>query len=259
MIRRAARRAWWLALVTAVGYGQILFCESAAAGAAIALGVAVLAPRAALMGVFACALATVMARQQRYPTAEWRRGLYGYAAALAGTFWGVLFDGGFLSWVLLIIAAVVCPPATRLAHRLLTPRGVPALAAPALVLVWAALPLLPLMPLGDDAAPPIATQALAWTLTLAGFAVYSRLTALAAVVGALAGIVVSLAMTGTVHGVIVSNAMPTATASPWRILYSESCSNLCAAQWPKSSGRAEPDSKGSPDVAMWSRCNSAKR
>ena len=212
MIRRAARRAWWLALVTAVGYGQILFCESAAAGAAIALGVAVLAPRAALMGVFACALATVMARHQRYPTAEWRRGLYGYAAALAGTFWGVLFEGAFLSWVLLIMAAAICPPLTRLAHRLLTPRGVPALAAPALVLVWAALPLLPLMPLGDDTAPSIATQALAWTLTLAGLAVYSRLTALAAVVGALAGIVVSLAMTGTVHGVIVSNAMPTAVA-----------------------------------------------
>lgn len=212
MIRRAARHAWWLALVTAVGYGQILFCESAAAGALIALGVATVAPRAALMGLVACALATVIARRQRYPTAEWRRGLYGYAAALTGTFWGVLFDGGVLSWLLLLIAAAACPPATRLAHRLLTPRGVPALAAPALVLAWAVLPLLPLAPLAEDDWPSIAMQALAWTLTLAGLAVYSRLTAMAAVVGALAGIVVSLALTGAVHGVIVSNAMPTAVA-----------------------------------------------
>jgi NAD-dependent protein deacetylase/lipoamidase len=212
VIPRAARRAWWLALVTAVGYGQILFCESAAAGAALALGIATVAPRAALMGVLACALATVMARHGRYPTADWRRGLYGYAAALTGTFWGLLFDGGFLSWLLLLIAAAAGPPATRLAHRLLTPRGVPALAAPALVLVWAALPLLRLAPPSEDAAPSVIAQALAWTLTLAGLAVYSRLTAMAAVVGALAGIVASLAMTGGLHGVIVSNAMPTAVA-----------------------------------------------
>ena len=33
----------------------------------------------------------------------------------------------------------------------------------------------------------------------------------------------------------------------------ESCSSLCAAQWPKSSGREEPSSNGSPLVAMCSR------
>jgi len=45
-------------------------------------------------------------------------------------------------------------------------------------------------------------------------------------------------------------AIPIATASPCRILYSESCSSLCADQCPKSSGRAEPNSNGSPAVAM---------
>jgi NAD-dependent deacetylase len=212
VIRRAARRAWWLTLVTAVGYGQILFCESAAAGAAIALGVAAIAPRAALMGVLACALATVIARRARYPTAEWRRGLYGYVAALTGTFWGLLFDGGFLSWLLLLIAAAAGPPATRLAHRLLTPRGVPALAAPALVLVWAATPLLSLVPPVEQAAPSMIAPALAWVLTFAGLAMFSRLTRMAAVAGALAGIVVSLAMTGGLQAVMISNAMPTAVA-----------------------------------------------
>ena len=42
-------------------------------------------------------------------------------------------------------------------------------------------------------------------------------------------------------------------------LKTESCSSLCAAQCPKSSGRAEPISNGSPLVAMWSRCSSAQR
>ena len=32
--------------------------------------------------------------------------------------------------------------------------------------------------------------------------------------------------------------------------YSDNCSSLCADQWPKSSGRAEPNSNGSPEVAM---------
>ena len=211
-MRRSARRAWGLSVVTAVGYGQVLFCESARAGVLLALGVAVLAPRAALTGVFACALATAIARRQRYPKDEWRRGLYGYAAALTGTFWGLLFDGGFLSWALLMMAAAACPTATRLAHRLLTPRAVPALAVPSLALVWAAVPVLPLVAPADDAAPSLVAHVAAWVLTFAGLAVYSTLTARAALVGALAGIVVSLAITGGVQAVMISNAMPTAVA-----------------------------------------------
>ena len=212
MIRQRARRARGLARVTAVGYGQILFCESPAAGAAIALGVAAVAPRAALMGVLACALATIIARRARYPMAEWRRGLYGYVAALTGTFWGLLFDGGFLSWLLLMIAAAAGPPATRLAHRVFTPRGVPALAAPALVFVWAAMPLLSLVPPAEHAPSSILAPALAWGLTFAGLAIYSRLTAMAGVIGALTGIVVSLVLTGGMHAVMISNALPIAVA-----------------------------------------------
>ena len=40
---------------------------------------------------------------------------------------------------------------------------------------------------------------------------------------------------------------------------SVSCSSLCAAQWPKSSGRDEPSSNGSPPVAMCARCSAADR
>ena len=35
---------------------------------------------------------------------------------------------------------------------------------------------------------------------------------------------------------MTSSAMPMATASPWRRRYSDNCSSLWAAQWPKSSG-----------------------
>jgi NAD-dependent deacetylase len=212
VILRTARRAWWLSVVTAVGYGQVLFCESPSAGALLALGVAALAPRAAVMGLFACALATAIARRQRYPKDEWRRGLYGYAAALTGTFWGLLFEGGVVSWTLLMLAAAACPTATRLAHRVLSPRQVPALAVPSLALVWAAVPLLPFVAAADDPAPSLVAQVAAWVLTFAGLAVYSTLTARAALVGALAGTVVSLAITGGVQAVMVSNAMPTAVA-----------------------------------------------
>ena len=48
-----------------------------------------------------------------------------------------------------------------------------------------------------------------------------------------------------------------ATAWPWPIWKSLIVSSRCADQWPKSNGLAEPNSNGSPLVAMWSRCNAA--
>ena len=50
---------------------------------------------------------------------------------------------------------------------------------------------------------------------------------------------------------VASSAIPMATASPWPRRCAVSCSSLCADQWPKSSGRDEPSSNGSPPVAMW--------
>src|SRR3990170_7851798 len=52
--------------------------------------------------------------------------------------------------------------------------------------------------------------------------------------------------------------MPNATASPCRIVKFDNCSSLCALQWPKSSGRDEPISNGSP-LPICSTCNSAQR
>ena len=53
----------------------------------------------------------------------------------------------------------------------------------------------------------------------------------------------------------LSSAMPMPTASPCPSRWLVVCSSLCAAQWPKSSGRDEPCSNGSPPVAMCCRCS----
>ena len=53
--------------------------------------------------------------------------------------------------------------------------------------------------------------------------------------------------------------MPIATASPWRSRWPVICSSLWAAQCPKSSGREDPSSNGSPPVAMCARWSLAER
>src|SRR4030095_14964049 len=124
----------------AAGYGQVLFAESPLGGLLMLLGLILLAPRAAAGAAVACTIATVLARLRGYPYAEWRRGLYGYVAALTGVFWGVLFAPPWRSWAPLGLAALPPPPLTRLAHRLLTPQQLPSVALPALALTWIGWP-----------------------------------------------------------------------------------------------------------------------
>lgn len=199
---RAALSAW------AVGHGQVLFCESPAGGVLLLLGVAAIAPRAALLSALGCAIATAVARACDFPRRAWRRGLYGYAGALVGLFWGLLFAPTVAAHVTLAVAAAVAAPLTALAHRILTPRGVPALALPALVLVTAAAPWL--RPAAVAAAPPLWIEAIAWASTVAGLATGSGLLACAGLVGVAAAGVASIVASGHVHAGIVANGMATA-------------------------------------------------
>ncbi|HEX7787413.1 MAG TPA: urea transporter, partial [Methylomirabilota bacterium] len=194
----------------AVGYGQMLFAESPLGGLLMLVGLIPLAPRAAAGAAVACTVATALARLRGYPYAEWRRGLYGYAAALTGVFWGVLLAPTWPAWLALGLAALAAPALTRQAHRLLTPRQLPAVALPALVLTWAAW--LVLEP-AEPAAPagPLA-QATGFGLTLVGLAVSSRLLAVTALLGAAVGLAVSAALGGTGGAGIVGNSVPTAIA-----------------------------------------------
>jgi NAD-dependent deacetylase len=194
----------------AVGYGQVLFCESAAGGILLLLGTLLLAPRAALAGALACLAATGLARALRYPAPEWRRGLYGYTAALAGIFWGVLFAPDARAWAALGLAAALAPPVTRLAHRLLTPHDLPPLAGPALVFAWLAWPLL--SPAPPTPGPDAAREVVAWSLIFGGLGVYSRLLALAAAVGALVGVGLVLGLGSAAPGAVLANTVATAAA-----------------------------------------------
>jgi NAD-dependent protein deacetylase/lipoamidase len=198
-----------LALASACGMGQILFCDSAAGGVLLLAGLWLAAPRAGVMSAVACLVATLTARALSYPRSEWARGLYGYAGALVGLFWAALFEPQVTGWLALVLAAIVSAPATRLAHRVLTPRDVPALALPALVLVWIAVPLLPR---GVDSGPSPVPQVIAWSVMLAGLAVYSRLLALAALVGGLVGLAISVLVAPDMAATILANSVATAAA-----------------------------------------------
>jgi NAD-dependent protein deacetylase/lipoamidase len=164
----------------------------------------------ALLAIGACLLSTLVARVGRYPRREWQRGLYGYAAALAGLFWPALFARRPLALAALLGVAVLAPAVTRLAHRLLTPLDLPALAWPALVLTWLAVPLLGVAP--PVAPTPAPRLLLAAVIALAALALYSRLLALAALLGALVGFAAVALGVGDSPAVLLSNTVPTAMA-----------------------------------------------
>jgi NAD-dependent deacetylase len=219
------RPRWWRALREALtawasGQGQVLFCESAIGGALILLAVVPLAPRAAVLSAIAGAIATAVARARDFPRSEWRRGLYSYGGALVGLFWGLLFAPTLAAHVTLAIAAALAAPLTAFAHRVLTPRGVPTLALPALVLVTIAAPFLA----PAEAAAPLTPrlEIAGWVLTVVGLAIGSGFLAGAALVGVAASTVTSFVVTGAVHGGIVSNGVATAIALgavflPWSL------------------------------------------
>jgi len=209
-----------LVTAAAVGYGQVLFCESALGGGLLLAATAIVAPGTAGMAAVACLLSTLVAHLRCYPAVEWRRGLYGYAAALFGLFAGALFPPSAKTWLVLLAAAAVAPAITHLAHRLLTPREIPALALPALALTWCAILVLGI------AAPPAEASAgqlgIAFVVALAGLGLYSRLAALAAGLGVAIGLVLATASAAALAPVILSNTVPTAMALaavlvPWSV------------------------------------------
>jgi len=200
--------------------GQVLFCESPIAGVIILLALVPLAPRAAALSALAAAIATAVARARGFPRREWRRGLYGYGGALVGIFWGLLFAPTLAAHVTLAIAAALAAPLTGLAHRLLTPRGIPTLALPALILVTVAAPWLEPAPAPTLLSPWL--EIVGWLMMLVGLTVSSGFLAGAAIVGVASATAASYAVTGAVHGGIVSNGLATAIALgavflPWSL------------------------------------------
>jgi NAD-dependent deacetylase len=201
---RAFASAW------ARGIGQTLFCESAGGGVLLFAGLVLALPVSGASAGVACAIATLAARVRRYPDAEWRRGLYGYAAALVGVFWTIFVGHGALESAGLVVASLATLPLTRRAHATLTPRNVPALAVAALAPVW-----LGILVFGFAEAPADSSLAWpigGWTLILTGLAVYSRLLALAAIVGGVAGTVVGVLVAPALAPGMIGNAVATGAA-----------------------------------------------
>jgi len=195
----------WLA-----GYGQILFCEFPLSGLFLFLGFTLIAPLAGLAGAVGGGIATCVALSLSYPSAGWRAGLYGYGGVLCGLFWGLLFSPTVMTTVLLVVAAAISAPLTHLAHSVLTPRKVPALALPALCLIWLAWPFLK----PAEASPPVSLEAqlIGYALLFMGLVLYSRVLTLAAVVGGGVGFALSVLLTGGIEPGLLFNAAPTAMA-----------------------------------------------
>jgi NAD-dependent deacetylase len=192
------------------GYGQVLFCESVAGGVMLAAAAAVVAPRAAAASVFGCLVSTLAAVGLGLPALQWRAGFYGYAGALLGFFWSALVAPTPLALLVLAAAAALAAPLTRLAHLVLVPREIPALALPALALAWLAWPFLE--PATGTAGPTAAIQLVGGGLVVLALVTYSALLAQAALLGGVVGLVTSLLLAGRPDAAVMANAVPTAMA-----------------------------------------------
>lgn len=121
----------------AAGIAEVMFGANALTGACFLAGLAIAAPRHALVAVVGAVLGTLVAVYHRDPQDQIDLGIYGYNAALAAL-------AGWLarpSWLAVIVAAAVsvplveCFPATA---------GFPALTAPFIMAAWIVLAILAL-------------------------------------------------------------------------------------------------------------------
>lgn len=174
-----------------------------------------ISPAVAGAGAASGLIATLTSRVLNYPAPLWRNGMYGYSGVLVGIFWGALFPLEPVSGVMLIAAAVLSAPLTRLTHRYFTPREIPALALPSLCLTWmAGIILEPALfePALFEPIPSAATHFLGYGLLAAGLILYSRLLALSALLGAVIGLGLSGFLAGQVSSGIALNSISTAVA-----------------------------------------------
>jgi urea transporter len=204
------------------GIGQVMFQDNPLSGllflAAIVWGASVAgAPFIALAGVVAVVVGTATARWLRVDAAAWRAGLFGYNAVLVGLALATFIEPGWLLWVYVLVGAAVSVVATLATASALRPWGVAALTAPFVLVTWllllgtyglaglagSALPVGALVtPFQPAAAPALGVGAFtegillsisqvflkgdvaAALLFIAGLAVSSRSSAVAAVGGA---------------------------------------------------------------------------
>lgn len=126
------------------GYGALFFAPSPAAGALFLLGTFAASPvvgSAVLVGLLA---GTATAHAVRRPRAEIEAGLHGYNAALASLAVLVVVPAGDLTWIAIVLAAVVSTllMALALSGPWVRRLNLPALSWPALLAAYPAILLL---------------------------------------------------------------------------------------------------------------------
>jgi len=119
----------------AAGIAEVMFGASAVTGACFLAGLAIAAPRQALVAVVGTTLGTLVAVYHRDPQVRIDLGIYGYNAALAALAAWLARP----SWLAVIVAAAVSVP---LVECFPAAAGFPALTAPFIMAAWIVLAIL---------------------------------------------------------------------------------------------------------------------
>lgn len=133
----AGRRTPLQALLTVfTGVGQIMFQNSALAGAFFLIGIAVVSPLMAAGAAMGSIIGTATAYLLRYDRAKIHDGLYGYNASLVGIALLAFHQPVAMTFA---VAAAGCVASTLMTHAMQERMPVPAYTAPFILTTWLAL------------------------------------------------------------------------------------------------------------------------
>ena len=115
---------------------RVAFADGPLSGCLVLLSVAVLSPRAAILGLFGAVIGTVLSYFLERDTGKWSSGAAGLNLAIYGIIWGPVIVGSPQSYSIFIIFLLVCYLVQRPIEEIFRRYSLPTLAAPALLCVW---------------------------------------------------------------------------------------------------------------------------
>lgn len=257
-------------------YGQILFADNAATGFLLITALMMISAGTVLFSLVGTAVASLTAHLLKKEDFFIRHGIYGYNGALLGFFWSWYFTVSVSSIIVFIFMAImVVPLQSYLMKKISLGRfNLPVLSLPAVVVFICALMAVHWLVYGAGLLPPavvyiinglspepliditfpagngftgiILSQHLpSWILILAGIALNSRISALAALLGVTGGYAIvhilpytaAAEYAGTIF--IGFNAVPVAmslfgvflVAGLWSFLFTFAALAFCAVVW----------------------------
>lgn len=121
---------------TLLSVARVAFADGLICGCLILLSIAVLSPRAALLGLFGAATGTFLTYFLERETGKWASGSAGLNLAIYGIIWGPLIVGTRQSFAMFIIFFIVCYFIQRPLDEIFRRYSLPLFAVPALLCVW---------------------------------------------------------------------------------------------------------------------------